>query len=370
MSSGRHMLLHSTTDSGLIHTISAWQAEVAADAARWMRARHSDELPAVLGDVFTPAQAQQAGISWGRLARHREVAAPFSGVRIRMRRADTAQAPCAAWARIARQHAQAYAVVMPEHAFISHTTALAVHRLPTPRWRAGAVPDPTVVEASVPAPFRSLRAARVVSHQLRPTLCHVTTVDGVRVASPASLWAMLARTLTVHELVALGDAIVRRPRRPRHPLREAPPAKGTLNQLKAAMDAGPRAGVAKLRAAYPLIRQGSSSVLESDQRLLMLRGGLPEPVLDHDVYSETGRFLGCSEIAYPRLRLAIECEGDQHRTDKRQWDRDIEKYQAYAEAGWVVLRMTDRLVHVDPQENLRQIRTMMARAGWQPGLPM
>lgn len=35
---------------------------------------------------------------------------------------------------------------------------------------------------------------------------------------------------------------------------------------------------------------------------------------------------------------AIEVEGDHHRTSRRQWERDLEKYASYAEAGWQVIR--------------------------------
>ena len=59
---------------------------------------------------------------------------------------------------------------------------------------------------------------------------------------------------------------------------------------------------------------------------------MPEPTLDWDVYDDLGRFLGCSELAYPESRLAIEYESDGHLT-RAQLQRDIDKYQAYAEAG-------------------------------------
>ena len=327
-------------------------------------------LPGELGDVFTPAEALRFGISAGRLDRHPRVAAPFSGVRVRVDPPRQEESPWDAWKRTAVLHARAYARVMPVGAFVGGFTALAVLGLPTPRWHPDAMPDPRVVEISVFAPRRSVRATGVLPRQIRPALCHVVTRDGIPVASPASVWAMLADRLTTHQLVALGDAIIRIPRIPPQPIERAGPPKGTLAQLKAAVEAGPRAGVETLREAFGLVRQGSSSPGETEQRLVMLEAGLPEPVLDHDVYSARGVLLGCSEIAYPRLRTAIECEGDQHRTSRAQWDRDIDKYQAYAEAGWSVMRATDRLIHRRTDENVRRIRTLMVRAGWRPGDPV
>ena len=326
-------------------------------------------LPEELGDVFTPAEAGRFGISAGRLDRHPFVRAPFAGVRVRTGPPDSDERPWEAWKRATLLNARAYARVMPAHAFISHTTALPVLGLPRQRWRMGDDPEPVDIEASVLAPARALRAAHVIAHRLTPALVRITTREGIRVADAASVWAMLGSRWTVHELVALGDAIIRVPRVPPQTLERSSPPVGTPAQLKAAIEAGPRAGVANLRAAFGLIRQGSSSPSETEQRLLMTEAGLPQPTLDHDVYSENGTLLGCSEIAYVRLRLAIECEGDQHRTSRAQWDRDIQKYQAYAEAGWTVMRATDRLIYRDRAENVRRIGALMARAGWRPGQP-
>ncbi len=78
-------------------------------------------------------------------------------------------------------------------------------------------------------------------------------------------------------------------------------------------------------------------------------------MLDHDVYDEFGRFLGCSELAYPQLRIAIEYESDGH-LSQQQLRRDIDKYQAYAEAGWTVVRLTSQHVNRFPEEGIRRIR--------------
>jgi len=153
-------------------------------------------LPGELGDVFTPAEALRFGISAGRLDRHPRVAAPFSGVRVRVDPPRQEESPWDAWKRTAVLHARAYARVMPVGAFVGGFTALAVLGLPTPRWHPDAMPDPRVVEISVFAPRRSVRATGVLPRQIRPALCHVVTRDGIPVASPASVWAMLADRLT------------------------------------------------------------------------------------------------------------------------------------------------------------------------------
>ncbi|WGW10919.1 hypothetical protein LWF01_12450 [Saxibacter everestensis] len=35
-------------------------------------------------------------------------------------------------------------------------------------------------------------------------------------------------------------------------------------------------------------------------------------------------------------------EGDQHRTDRRQWELDLQRYEALRDAGWIVHRVTNQ----------------------------
>lgn len=50
--------------------------------------------------------------------------------------------------------------------------------------------------------------------------------------------------------------------------------------------------------------------------------------------------LGRVDLAYPELRIAIEYEGDGHRTDQEQWRRDIQRQQYLEGEGWMVIRLT------------------------------
>src|SRR5690606_4540722 len=131
-------------------------------------------------------------------------------------------------------------------------------------------------------------------------------------------------------------------RTPRHPggfqqIDETP--LGTLDDLRSVTERKGRPGAPRLRRALELARDGASSPPETQIRLILRDANLPEPALDFDVYDRVGRFLGCSELAYPELRIAIEYESDGHLT-REQLQRDIDKYQAYAESGWTVVRVT------------------------------
>lgn len=140
----------------------------------------------------------------------------------------------------------------------------------------------------------------------------------------------------------------------------------TASELHSLIAAGRRVGNPRLRNALTLLRTGSSSAPESHLRLALIEAGLPEPELDRDVYDRSGRFLGCSELTYVAYKLAIEYESEHHRVDQRQWNRDIQKYQDYAEAGWQVIRVTARLLYRQRAELVRQVETALRARGWRP----
>ena len=275
-------------------------------------------------------------------------------------------------AEAVRRLSDAYALQLPEGVHLSHSTAAVRHGIPLPARAFPMTGSPSraasarvQVEAAIASPGRAPRGPRVRGHQARPGFEPVMLLDGVPVATPAAAWASLAPRLGVDELVAVGDAIVRIPRIPGplgHVLR-APLA--TFDELDAVIRAGRRVGIGKLREARTLIRVGSASPKETELRLaLSHRVTMPTPVLDFDVYAR-GVFLGCSEIAYPDYQVAVEYEGDYHRTDRRRWAKDIDKYEAYAAAGWRVVQITAEHLR-QTGEPARRVRDALRQAGWEP----
>lgn len=320
-------------------------------------------LPPDLPDHFRSAQARGLGVSAGRLGAA-DLDRPFHGVRTRAAAADAtpANATTSGEAPLARDAAaraailarvRAHRLVLPAHAFYIGMTACAVHGLPL---AADAAQRP--LEVAVLAPHRSLRRPGIHAIQVRADLVRVVEIDGIRAGSPASLWALAGHRATRRDLVVLGDAIVRIPRgrfgAPQPHLRLATP-----QQLDAALAAGRRRGAPALREALGLVRVGSMSPLETDVRLALHDAGVAEPVLDLEVRDAAGRLLGISDAAYPAARLALEVEGDHHRTSRAQWQRDIEKHAAYAAAGWETLRLTS--THLAAGRVAALVRTALAR---------
>jgi very-short-patch-repair endonuclease len=315
------------------------------------------ELPVHLPSAFSVSDAADAGVSPSRL-RGADLEMPFRGMRVRKHVGQTDEDGSGAEARRMRERALQYAVVMPERQLFTHATAAVLWQLPLPRslWRVSgsAATDVMRLDVGVFAPARTPRGRAIRGHQLHKKLATAASTDGARLTSPASTWAAMGSTLSVHDLVALGDAIVREPM-----FRADPAPLATIPQLAAAVDAGRRPGIARLQQALPLIRTRSASEPETRCRLLFVDAGLGEPRLNWNV-SVDGRFVACVDLAYPDLRIAIEYEGLHHLHDARQWAKDIERHECLRELGWIVIRVTAQQLRAHPQEVVERVRRAVA----------
>jgi hypothetical protein len=325
-------------------------------------------LPASLTHTFSCAEALAAGATARRL-RAKDLEHPFRGTRIapalepaHLPSNEPLTVDAENQLRVLRE-ARAYATIMAPWAFFAGRTALVLYRAPID-------PGETLDVAACPphsAPQRrGIRRRKIAAH-----LVHVRNHAGLRVASPASAWAMLARELTLRELVIVGDALVRVPRDDRGTL--LPSSRlSSIARLYEAARTGQRKGRAKLLEALSMIRAGSASPLESEYRMDAASAGLPAPELDVEIRADDGSLLGISEIVYRDQRTIVEIEGDHHRTSRDQWDRDIDKYQAYVAQGWEVVRLTARHVRSKqgrgkPTVAVRVVRQTLIRRGWVPG---
>ncbi|WP_448710884.1 hypothetical protein [Microbacterium profundi] len=323
-------------------------------------------LPDSLGGQFSVRDATSQGATRRRM-RANDLAIPFRGTRRTAKftgqRAIEAAEDKASYSEFRQKRqahiddARVYSTIMPPDSFFCAATAAVVgYALP--------VTTPTDLQVAVIAPQRAPRAKGIRGRKVAAHLATVTEISGLRMTTPANTWAMLARELTLRELVEIGDAVVRVPRDDfgrQHPEL----AHATIAELAAEVSCGPRPpSTSKLRAALELICVGSSSVLETDFRLDAAAAGLPEPVLDMEIRDQRGRLLGISELVYPQYRIVVEIEGDHHRTSRQQWNRDLDKYNDYAEAGWDVVRVTSLHINGSHPDAVRRVAAALRRRGW------
>jgi len=298
---------------------------------------------------FAVAEAAAAGLGEGRL-RGRDLARPHHGIR-RILPLDTLDPLIARCAD--------YAPLLRPGQFFSHLTAARLWRLPLPH----DLGDDEPLHVSSLAPARAPRGRGVVGHQATARHRTSTRLLGFPVSDVVSTWLELAPLLPLDDLIAVGDAIVLDPA-VLDPLDPRPYA--TLEELRRRLSHFSGRGARAAASALPQVRLGAESRPETLLRLLIIRAGLPEPLLNLRVTDAAGRFLGRGDLVYPDWRVVVEYDGDQHRTDSRQYDRDITRIEGFQNAGWRVVRVRKAGLFVHPSTTLARIERALRAGGWRP----
>ncbi|NNC12932.1 hypothetical protein HII28_13735 [Planctomonas sp. JC2975] len=240
--------------------------------------------------------------------------------------------------------ARMYAPKLREGQLFSHTTAARLHGMPLPFHDQVSM---TVHVTSVRG--TRVRARGVVGHVIPDAVA--SFVEELPVVSPAQTWCHLAIALPPGYLVAVGDYVVSGRRLPGG---ARTPALCTMAELGfAVLQHGRRRGATALAWALPLLRSGVDSPRESMLRLAIIANGLPEPTVGLPVHVAGGLTLH-PDLGYPDALVAIEYEGDEHRSDTKRWRRDLRRIALLEEAGWRVIRATDDDI-ADPTSLIRII---------------
>ncbi|MEO6827231.1 MAG: hypothetical protein ABI255_03450 [Microbacteriaceae bacterium] len=235
---------------------------------------------------------------------------------------------------------------IPSHAHFSHLTAALLLGAPMPLW---AERDPRV-HVSVPSPHRALSAAGVVGHKVQSTDADTAVLHGIRMTTPARTWCELATVLTVPDLVAVGDYLIHW----RMPL-------ATRRQLEAAVASYPgRRGRRVLRQAIDLLSNEAESRPESILRVILVLGGLPLPQVNRSVAEADGQVFARLDLRYEQEKVAIEYQGDYHRTSKGQWRKDMSRRARLEAKGWYVIEINADDLH-EPEELVRLIRSVLIK---------
>jgi very-short-patch-repair endonuclease len=101
-----------------------------------------------------------------------------------------------------------------------------------------------------------------------------------------------------------------------------------------------RRGIERARAALELVDPGAESPRETRLRLLLIRAGFERPETQIRVYNEYGVLIGEVDMGWEDLKIAIDYEGDHHRTSRSQFNKDIRRMDALIDQGWIVIRVT------------------------------
>ena len=116
-------------------------------------------------------------------------------------------------------------------------------------------------------------------------------------------------------------------------------------------------GLRRLETALELVDGGSQSPRETSLRLLLIRAGLPRPDTQLLVLGDDGRPVAYLDMGWEQWMVAVEYDGDHHRTDRRQYVKDIRRIEMLERMGWIVIRVVaeDR-----PADIVRRVRAAIA----------
>ncbi|OBK54597.1 DUF559 domain-containing protein [Mycobacterium kubicae] len=184
--------------------------------------------------------------------------------------------------------------------------------------------------------------------------------------------------ISEQEIVDLGGLLVTNPIRTAFDLARHLPrgsAVATLDALSAAtgLTAGDVAGVVarhrgarnvrRCRRALSLMDGGAQSPKETWLRLLVIDAGLPRPVTQIRVTD--GYLVAFLDMGWEGPKVALEYDGDQHRSDRRQYVKDLRRGDMVAQQGWHVIRV---IKEDHPMFVIQRARAALARRS-APRLP-
>jgi len=176
--------------------------------------------------------------------------------------------------------------------------------------------------------------------------------DGI--ARAEHCWLVAASTLNLLDLVTAGDWLLRRRR-------------STLVRLHSAVQTYPGRGVVHARRAVMLVRERVDSPRETWLRLCLVLAGLPMPECNLVIGDDQGP-MGRVDLVYLAYKLIIEYEGDQHRTDRNQWNADIDRHEDFARDNWTLIRVTSERARW-PRQVVRSVYQALRTNGYEGSAP-
>lgn len=117
-------------------------------------------------------------------------------------------------------------------------------------------------------------------------------------------------------------------------------------------------GLRQLEKVLSLADPGAQSPKESWLRLVLIRAGFPRPQTQIPVLDDEGFPIAYLDLGWPEAMVAVEYDGDHHRTDRYQYVKDIRRREWLERMGWIVITVVaeDR-----PADIVRRVRDALAR---------
>jgi hypothetical protein len=205
--------------------------------------------------------------------------------------------------------------------------------------------DPTLPAAIIDTNRHTV--AGVQTWEERIDVDEIEILADMRVTTPARTALDLARRLPLGAAVAAVDALT-----------QATELKMADIELLVDRYSG-RRGVRAARAALALVDGGAQSPKETWLRLLLMRAGFPRPQTQIVVRNEWGWREAYLDMGWEDIKVAVEYDGDQHRSDRRQYVKDIRRLEMLDQRyGWLVVRV---VAEDHPDDVIRRVHEARAR---------
>jgi hypothetical protein len=101
-----------------------------------------------------------------------------------------------------------------------------------------------------------------------------------------------------------------------------------------------RRGIRAALEALALVDAGAESPQETRVRLVLIAAGFPRPETQIPVYDEYGQLVAVIDMGWSDIKVGVDYDGEHHRMTRRQFDRDIRRFEAVTECSWVDVRIT------------------------------
>ncbi len=153
--------------------------------------------------------------------------------------------------------------------------------------------------------------------------------NGVQCLRTAAAWASVAMDATMLQLIQIAESMERY-------------GLATLADLRAFTGAHRFHGKRRCLRALAIARTDSASVKETELRVRLELRGLPAFAINYVVAGSAydSRAEHTVDLAIAQYRVGLEYQGNQHRSDVRQYRRDRDKLGALAALGWSVFEVT------------------------------
>jgi very-short-patch-repair endonuclease len=229
----------------------------------------------------------------------------------------------------------------------SHRSAAASYEIP------GGSRD--VIELTCVRWKRTVHGGLVVHESRRLDARDIRLVDGIPVTTPERTLLDLASRYPSATFLELVVQAARRKRLI------------TYESTQEMFDRHARRGLRGVSALREVLERWDPSSRPTDSEIetmllqALRKNGLPEPVVQYEVFDAAGRFVARPDAAYPEFRIAIEYDSKQEHSDEFQLATDARRRNRLQTVGYSVLSARHADLKSGGSEICSQISAIMRR---------